>query len=110
MVARNAGRDQPSLKARIILTAAVLKQIGKAPEGVEDAFFDAVAKIQASTWSQLVADQGLDLERDQSRKDAGVWTFRINRGWRALCLVRTGPVIEVFGIRDPTAAHSVRRR
>ena len=89
---------------------SVAKQVSKAPEAVGDAFVDMIEKIQGMSLEQVMADNGLDFEKDQSRKKEGVWTLRISKGWRALCLLRTGPVIEIFGIKDPTAAHSNRRR
>jgi hypothetical protein len=101
---------EEGVKVRVVTKGSTLKLVEKAPEAVEEAFFGAVEKIQAMTLEQVMADNGLDMEKDQGRRRAGVWTFRLSRGWRALCLLRTGPVIEVFGIRNPTEAHSVRRR
>jgi hypothetical protein len=69
-----------------------------------------IAKVQGMTLKQVWSDNGLDLEKDRSREKTGIHTIRITKGGRALCLLRTGPVIEIFGIKDPTAAHSVRRR
>lgn len=102
--------DRASENVRVITKKSIGKEVGKAPDAIGDAFLDMIEKIQNMTLEKVMADNGLNFEKDQSRKKEGVWTLRITKGWRALCLLRTGPIIEIFGIKDPTSAHSSRRR
>ena len=97
-------------KVSVYTSKAVMKQVEKAPAEVEDAFFDMVEKVQGMTIAEVMADNGLDFEKDQKRKRLNGWTLRIIRTWRALCLLRSGSIIDIYGIRNPTSAHSIRRR
>ena len=97
-------------KVRVGTDRRVLKQVEKAPAEVEDAFFEMIDKIQAMTVTEIMADKGLDFEKDRKRKKINGWTLRISRGWRALCFLHGGSILEIYGIRDPTSAHSNLRR
>lgn len=99
-----------SEKVTVNTSKAVLKQVEKAPAEVEDAFFDMVEKVQGMTIPEVMADNGLDFEKDKKRKKVNGWTIRITRSWRALCLLRSGSIIDIYGIKNPTSAHSIRRR
>jgi plasmid maintenance system killer protein len=94
--------------ARVHYQERVLKQVGKAPDDVEDGFFDMIEKVQGMTLDQIMADKGLNFEKDLSRKKEKIWTLRINKNWRAICLLHTGPVIEILAVLDHTKTDRLR--
>lgn len=95
-------------KAKVKLKDRVLKQVQKAPSEVEDSFFDMIEKVQGMTLDQIMADKGLNFEKDLSRKKERIWTLRINRNWRAICLLHSGPVIEILAVLDHTKTDRLR--
>lgn len=98
-----------SLKIQVEFKKSLVKQIQKAPGEVRDAFIDMIEKVQGMTLEDAMADKGLSFEKVISRKNEKLWTLRINRNWRAICLLHTGPVIEIIAVLDHTKAHAIRR-
>ena len=85
----------------------VWNQAKKGEAGAE--FLDMVEKLQGMTLQQVMADKGLAFEKVLSRPKEKLWTLRINKNWRAICRLNTGPVIEIIAAADHTKTHSIRR-
>lgn len=84
---------------------SVLKMVQKAPPGVAPAFVEMIERVQLMTLDQVMADNGLDFEKVLSRKSEKLWTLRVNRNWRAVCKLRTGPIIEILMVADHNNTH-----
>jgi hypothetical protein len=95
---------------RVKLKRKAEKQVDHESDAVFDAFYDMVEKIQGMTLEEVMRDKGLDFEKARGREAEKLWTCRITKSWRAVCLLKTGPIIEILMIWDPDEAHSVRRR
>lgn len=77
--------------------------------GVGEDFLDMIEKVQVMTLAEVMEDNGLSFEKVLRRKTDKLWTLRINRSWRAICKLHTGPVIEILAVLDHTKTHSIRR-
>lgn len=73
--------------------------------GVGAEFLDMIEKVQDMTLPQVMADKGLGFEKILSRPREKLWTLRIDRNWRAICKLNTGPVIEIVVVADHTKTH-----
>ena len=86
------------------------KQLRKADDEVPKAFADMVEKIQAMDMVQLRQSKGLGWEKIPGRLHVGQQTYslRINSDWRALCVLQTGPQIEILFIAKHDASYRCR--
>jgi mRNA-degrading endonuclease RelE of RelBE toxin-antitoxin system len=96
-------------KVQVEFKNSVLKQVKKAPNEIREAFPDMVEKVQSMTLDEVRKDMGLDFEKVLSRPSEKLFTLRINRNWRAICKLRTGPIIEIIAVADHTKTHAIRR-
>jgi len=90
--------------------ARVLNQLQGGGPDVLAAFFKALKKIHSyKGMDELRRDHGLNWEKLDGKflpgtKDA-LYSFRITGNWRALCVLRSGPVIEVVAATDHDSAY-----
>lgn len=96
-------------KVQLDFRESVEQQVQKAPAGVGDDFRDLVKKVKDMTLEEVMADKGLSFEKDLSRKKEKIWTLRLNRNWRAICWLHTGPVIQILAVLDHTKTHARHR-
>lgn len=88
----------------------IRKQLKGASQEVNTAFFGSLATIHSFTsMTQLAQHNGLNWEKLENKFYPGtklpMYSFRITVSWRALCLLRTGPVIEIVGISNHDGAY-----
>jgi hypothetical protein len=85
------------------------KQVIKAGGHVPDDFLAMVEKVQGLNMDQLQHDKGLNWEKVQGKKaprtGLQLYSMRINSKWRALCVLHTGPIIEILAIREHDKAY-----
>lgn len=83
----------------------ILKQLKAGGPEVAAAFFQSLKRIHSfTTMAQLSQDHGLRWEKLVGKTFPGtkipVYTYRITGDWRAICKLRTGPVIEIVAVLD----------
>jgi len=91
-------------KIEISLKTGIEKQAAKAGGRIPEALVNMIDKVQGFNMGQLQADSGLNWEKVINKRDPGtglqLWSLRITGSWRALCVLHSGPVIEIRAIRN----------
>lgn len=91
-------------------TERILKQLDGSGEDVIAAFFESLKRIHSfKNLDDLRRDHGLRWEKLEGKYLPGtktpLYSYRITRNWRAICVLNQGPVVEIVVVTDHDSAY-----
>jgi hypothetical protein len=82
----------------------ILSDLAGSEQDVKGAFFDSLKKIHAMKSMDELPRSGLRWEKLEGRAFPGtknpIYSYRITKNWRAICLLHSGPIIEILWVCD----------
>lgn len=89
--------------------AGILKDLEDGGEDVKAAFFGSLKKIHAMQAMEELGRGGLRWEKLEGRLYPGtkqpLYSYRLNRNWRVVCLLKPGPIVEILWVADHDQAY-----
>ncbi len=89
--------------------ASILKDLDGSDQEVQTAFYESLEKIHAMESMEDLSRGGLRWEKLEGRFYPGtkkpLYSYRLNLNWRAVCLLHSGPVIEILWVADHDQAY-----
>jgi plasmid maintenance system killer protein len=88
---------------------SILKDLANSDQDVKALFYGSLEKIHAMKSLEELSRGGFRWEKLEGRFLPGtkkaLYSYRLNRNWRVVCLLHPGPVIEILWVADHDKAY-----
>jgi len=88
---------------------AIKNDLVASDQDVRAAFYESLKKIHAMESMAELPKSGLRWEKLEGRFLPGskkaIYSYRITKNWRAICILHSGPVIEILWVADHDDAY-----